>query len=84
MCLDYGKLIKLMCLSQGVDIWRFIADLGDADVYLKLDVEGSEYQMLRNLISRGFITHILISTVCTLTNNHLFVRSAIEFEDYVG
>lgn len=37
---------------EGVDLWRFIAGLGDADVYLKLDVEGSEYVMLRNLLQR--------------------------------
>lgn len=48
-----------------VDIWRFISDLGDADVYLKMDVEGSEYAILRNLLTRDPPTNLRIMWVET-------------------
>jgi len=37
---------------EAVDIWNFISKLGDKDVYLKLDIEGSEYKVLRSLLAR--------------------------------
>ena len=48
-----------------VDIWRFICELGDADVYLKMDVEGSEYAILRNLLTRSPPSNLQIMWVET-------------------
>lgn len=50
---------------EAVDIWRFITALGEADVYLKMDVEGSEYAMLRNLLTRDPPTNLQIMWVET-------------------
>lgn len=51
---DYHSNVEVECL----DIYEFISNLGDVDIYIKMDIEWSEYQVIEDMLNRGWPSNI--------------------------